>query len=137
MTVISMKCSLVPLLPRRLTLAVLLPLLVSFVVTGCESNPEPESSAQPPTPAPAETTRSMAARESDLQQPKKPTSKQARGGDTPAIKLGQMAPDFELPPLTFEDGKDGKKVARIGIEKIRLSSFRGKKPVFLIFSSYT
>ncbi len=137
MTVISRECSLVPLLPRRLTLAVLLPLLVSFVVTGCETNPKPESSVQPPTPAPAETTRSMAVRESNLQQPKKPTRRQAPGRNAPAIKLGQMAPDFELPPLTFEDGKDAKKVARIGIKKIRLSSFRGKKPVFLIFSSYT
>ena len=79
----------------------------------------------------------MAARESDLQQRNSPVRRQARGRNAPAIKLGQMAPDFELSPLTFEDGKDGKKVARIGIEKIRLSSLRGKKPVFLIFSSYT
>jgi peroxiredoxin len=41
-----------------------------------------------------------------------------------APKLGEVAPDFEL--------KDSK-----GQNAIRLSEFRGKKPVVLIFGSFT
>jgi len=40
------------------------------------------------------------------------------------LKPGDLAPDFELKSL---DGK----------QTVRLSSFRGKKPVLLIFGSYT
>jgi hypothetical protein len=47
---------------------------------------------------------------------------QARGSKVP--KVGQIAPDFELRTA------DGKK-------RVRLSSFRGKKPVVLIFGSHT
>jgi protocatechuate 3,4-dioxygenase beta subunit/peroxiredoxin len=54
-----------------------------------------------------------------------------------SIEVGQMAPDFELPRLTIETNKDGKPIGKISQEKVCLSSFRGKKPVFLIFSSYT
>jgi len=43
--------------------------------------------------------------------------------DTSTVNAGDRAPDFTLP------GLDGEKVA--------LSSFQGKKPVFLIFGSYT
>jgi len=53
---------------------------------------------------------------------------QRRGprGDRPADKLqqGNPAPDFNLKSV------DGKR-------KVRLSSFQGKKPVALIFGSYT
>ena len=44
--------------------------------------------------------------------------------DAQAPKVGQMAPDFEL-----EDSN--------GENFIRLSDFRGKKPVALIFGSFT
>ena len=44
--------------------------------------------------------------------------------ETLAPAVGQEAPDFELPRL----GSDG---------SVRLSSFRGVKPVALIFGSYT
>ncbi|MHC4457113.1 MAG: carboxypeptidase regulatory-like domain-containing protein [Planctomycetota bacterium] len=54
-----------------------------------------------------------------------------------SIEVGQLAPDFELPRLTIETNKDGKSIGKISQEKVCLSSFRGKKPVFLIFSSYT
>ena len=47
-------------------------------------------------------------------------------------KLGVMAPEFELPLLDENAEK-----AKGKHEKIRLSSFRGKKPVVLIFGSYT
>lgn len=46
----------------------------------------------------------------------------ARAGNVP--KVGEQAPDFELSTL------DGKR-------KIKLSSYRGKKPVVLVFGSYT
>ncbi len=46
----------------------------------------------------------------------------SRGKNVP--KVGQVAPDFTLKT------KDGKKT-------VKLSSFRGKKPVVLVFGSYT
>ena len=53
------------------------------------------------------------------------------------IKVGRVAPDFTLPRLKFSTDSDGKTVGRITTEKVALSSFRGKKPVCLILSSYT
>ena len=44
--------------------------------------------------------------------------------DAEAPKLGDMAPDFKL--------RDAK-----GEHPVRLSSFRGEKPVALIFGSFT
>lgn len=45
-----------------------------------------------------------------------------------APSVGDLAPDFELRRL--EDG-------HAGDAKVRLSSFRGERPVALIFGSYT
>jgi len=45
----------------------------------------------------------------------------ARGG---TLSVGDMAPDFELP-------RQGEST------RVRLSSFRGAKPVVLVFGSYT
>jgi hypothetical protein len=45
----------------------------------------------------------------------------ARGGPT---RVGDVAPDFDLPPV---DRK----------ARVTLSSFRGKRPVVLVFGSYT
>jgi len=54
------------------------------------------------------------------------------------IELGRFPPDFELPKLTFSTDAAGKPVGLISEkDTIRLSSFRGKKPVCLIMSSYT
>ena len=54
------------------------------------------------------------------------------------VKLGQYAPDFELPRLTFKTDDTGKPIGVISEkDTVRLSSFRGKKPVCLIMSSYT
>jgi hypothetical protein len=53
------------------------------------------------------------------------------------IEYGQESPDFELPRLTIEKDADGNSVGKISEKKVKLSSFRGKKPVFLVFSSYT
>ena len=56
----------------------------------------------------------------------------------PKIVLGQFPPDFNLPKLHFETDTHGKPVGVIDeADTIRLSSFRGKKPVCLIMSSYT
>ena len=56
----------------------------------------------------------------------------------PKIVLGQFPPDFNLPRLHFETNAQGKPVGVIDdADTIQLSSFRGKKPVCLIMSSYT
>jgi len=44
--------------------------------------------------------------------------------DLLAPKVGDMAPDFELSDVNSENA-------------LRLSDFRGKKPVALVFGSYT
>jgi len=54
-----------------------------------------------------------------------------------AINIGQIAPDFELARLTIENTNEGKNIGKVSTKTVTLSSFRGKKPVFLIFSSYT
>jgi len=59
------------------------------------------------------------------------------GSGAGAIKVGEPAPDFELPRLIITRDADGKPIGKVSQEKIRLSSFRGKKPVCLIMSSYT
>lgn len=62
---------------------------------------------------------------------------QYRRPNAKTLTPGQEAPDFQLPRLIIETGKDGKSVAKATAETLRLSSFRGKRPVVLIFSSYT
>ena len=65
-------------------------------------------------------------------------TRQARSAENPLVKLGQFAPDFELPILTFKTDDTGKPIGVISEkDTVRLSSFRGKKPVCLIMSSYT
>ncbi len=51
----------------------------------------------------------------------KPLWEIARAGE---LEPGAIAPDFELP---VEDGRS----------KVKLNKFRGKKPVVLVFGSYT
>ena len=59
-------------------------------------------------------------------------------GYNPKIKIGEFPPDFELPRLMIKTDEEGKSVGVINEEDtVRLSSFRGKKPVCLIMSSYT
>ncbi len=55
---------------------------------------------------------------------------------------GERAPDFSLTPLKFYDFKTEEQDitlenAEVLYENVRLSDFRGKKPVALIFGSYT
>jgi len=60
------------------------------------------------------------------------------GARNPLVKLGQLAPDFELPKLTLKTDDTGRPIGVISEkDTVRLSSFRGKKPVCLIMSSYT
>ena len=54
------------------------------------------------------------------------------------MKVGEFAPDFELPRLTFKTDAAGKTVGVISDnDTVRLSAFRGNKPVCMIMSSYT
>ena len=63
-----------------------------------------------------------------------------RSGNGP--KYGEEAPDFALMPLKFyefgiDDTEITEETAGLLYEPVRLSDFRGKKPVVLIFGSYT
>ena len=63
---------------------------------------------------------------------------QVRGMDNPLVRVGDYAPDFNLPRLTITSDPSGKPVGVIRpADTFRLSSFRGKRPVCLIMSSYT
>ena len=63
---------------------------------------------------------------------------QVRGADNPLVRVGAVAPDFNLPRLTITSDPDGKPIGVIReMDTVRLSSFRGKRPVCLIMSSYT
>ena len=53
------------------------------------------------------------------------------------LKVGQAAPDFELPMLSGARDRKGEQVWRLTETKVKLSSFRGKKLVCVFFSSYT
>lgn len=54
------------------------------------------------------------------------------------IKVGEFPPDFELPRLKLGEDRAGRPVGIISEKQTwRLSSFRGKKPVCMIMSSYT
>jgi hypothetical protein len=59
-------------------------------------------------------------------------------GYNPKINIGEFPPDFELPRLAIKTDETGKSQGVISEEDtVRLSSFRGKKPVCMIMSSYT
>jgi len=55
------------------------------------------------------------------------------------VGVGDPAPDFELMPLRFYDfDLDGAESAPLDPYRgVRLSSFAGKRPVALVFGSYT
>jgi len=56
----------------------------------------------------------------------------------PKIVRGEFPPDFTLPRLSLTKDANGNPVGMIDeTDTIQLSSFRGKKPVCLIMSSYT
>ncbi len=53
------------------------------------------------------------------------------------LEPGVEAPDFDLPVLLSEENDQGEKTGAVGNDTVRLSSFRGKKPVALTFSGST
>jgi hypothetical protein len=55
-----------------------------------------------------------------------------RGLSTPELAVGDEAFDFELPRYDFSGGG-----AEAAGSTVRLSAFRGRRPVVLIFGSYT
>jgi hypothetical protein len=63
---------------------------------------------------------------------------QGRVSENPLVRVGAYAPDFNLPRLTITTDAGGKPIGVIrDADTFRLSSFRGKRPVCLIMSSYT
>jgi len=57
---------------------------------------------------------------------------------TAELKPGDLAPDFDLPRLeSYRASMDSQAASKPEVEKVKLSAFRGKKPVCLIFASYT
>ena len=59
-------------------------------------------------------------------------------GYNPKINIGEFPPDFELPKLVIETDETGKSQGVISeTDTVKLSSFRGKKSVCMIMSSYT
>jgi len=63
---------------------------------------------------------------------------QPRGADNALVRVGVYAPDFNLPRLTITSDPNGKPIGVIrAADTFHLSSFRGKRPVCLIMSSYT
>ena len=91
-----------------------------YLVAGCGTE-------RPTTDRPAAlTTRPVSPTTAPTARRKRP-----KRGDV-ALKVGQMAPDFELYTLEHTLAKQSKTS-----EKVRLSSFRRKRPVYLIFASYT
>jgi hypothetical protein len=63
---------------------------------------------------------------------------QTREAGKVLVKVGEYAPDFNLPRLTITQDPNGKPIGIVRDEDtVRLSAFRGKRPVCLIMSSYT
>ena len=63
---------------------------------------------------------------------------QAREAGPTLVRVGGYAPDFNLPRLTITSDPNGRPIGVIReANTFRLSSFRGKRPVCLIMSSYT
>ena len=81
----------------------------------------------------------------------KEDSKDARPASRPAVftrkmmqnirhaklTVGQKAPDVDLHRLVFRKKEDGAETGRISTKKVKLSDFKGDRPVVLIFTSYT
>lgn len=53
------------------------------------------------------------------------------------LKPGVEAPDFDLPVLRVGENDKGVKAGMIGNDTVRLSSFRGRKPVAITLSGST
>jgi Ca2+-binding EF-hand superfamily protein len=94
----------------------------AFVFTGADKNKDGVVTRKE-----METFRANAA----------PKDKPKRKKRTPHVKIGQAATDFELPVLIERTDAKGQKVAVVTTDKIKLSSYFGKKIVCVFMSSYT
>lgn len=116
----------------RLTVAIILIVVVAVVSTLILTLEKKAASQQ----ADASQKEALKAPAKEPEAKPEKTAKRSRV-EKPVLVAGQIAPDFELPRLTIKTDKEGKTVGEISTETVKLSSFRGKQPVFLIFSSYT
>jgi hypothetical protein len=73
--------------------------------------------------------------------PFKPLWDIARGGD---LRVGDPAPDFDLEVVPRAEADEAETVEAVTAEldaaapaRVQLASFRGKRPVLLVFGSYT
>jgi len=86
----------------------------------------------------ASTAFAPPSRRGDRRRPdSRPSRRRPRRRQAGGLTIGQEAPDFELPILVEKTGDDGKKVAVVTTEKIKLSSYLHKKIVCIFMSSYT
>ena len=60
-----------------------------------------------------------------------------KGKPPAALAVGEEAPDFELVKIDAVKDKDADATKFEPKDFIKLSSFRGKQPVFVVFTSYT
>jgi hypothetical protein len=67
----------------------------------------------------------------------RPNKGRSPGQSTRRVQIGQQTTDFELPVLIERTDSKGEKVAVVTTDKIKLSSYRGKKVVCVFMSSYT
>jgi len=67
----------------------------------------------------------------------RPRSGRPSDQSTRGVQIGQQSTDFELPVLIERTDSKGEKVAVVTADKIKLSSYRGKKIVCVFMSSYT
>ena len=63
--------------------------------------------------------------------------RRSRRPSGPVLKVGDEAPDFDLPHLDqfMKAQADGKDTSKLKAETVKLSSLRGGKQVVLLFSS--
>ena len=64
-------------------------------------------------------------------------SRRSPGPSTHGVQIGQQSTDFELPVLVERTNDKGEKISVVTTDKIKLSSYLGKKIVCVFMSSYT
>jgi hypothetical protein len=118
----------------RLWAALLVFVIVAAVWLTAPSQAAKKAEAVAEDKAPAAKPKAPAT---SGKKPTAPRSKHPRYAK-PEPKQGAAAPDFELARLeSYLKSIESKAAKKPAVEKVKLSSFRGKKPVCLLFSSYT
>jgi len=111
-----------------------MPLVLALVLAVCWEAP---SQAAKKGESVSEKSPSVKPSAPSGRKPATPRSKFPRYAK-PEPKQGALAPDFELARLeSYLKNIESKAKKKPAVEKVKLSSFRGKKPVCLLFSSYT